>query len=104
RLDSRQAQRECRPLAELTDNGDRTAHLLCQTLSDGQPQPGTNLAPAEDAIDLVELLEDVRQIFRRDADTGVLDFDLQVGPLRAQGNADVARRRELHRVLDEVQQ
>ena len=69
---------KARPFADFTVNPDRAAHPLDQTLGYGQPQPGPFKLAVGLAFDLIELAKDMIQMFGRDADSGVLDRDMQL--------------------------
>src|SRR3972149_6129453 len=76
---------------------------LLGLLDDGEA--GAAAAAGAGVIDLVEALEDARQVLRRDADACIADLDHQpvAGPLRGHGHG-AAFRRELDRVVHQVAQ
>src|SRR6266850_2206065 len=80
---------------------DPTAVQLDKALREREAEAGAltgSLAP-----DLPELLEDLRLIFRRDADARVLHIDADVAVLDAHSHVDAtAIGRELHRIREEV--
>ena len=88
-------------------HADLAAHRLDQPLRDRQPEAGASEAPRRGAVSLHERLKQRRLDIFGDADAGVLDADAEsrsVWPVRlGRGpHSDLAGRRELDGVVDEV--
>src|SRR5437763_2472190 len=103
-FDARYRQREVerRPLSRLALRPDLSAVRLDDALGDRQAEAR---AEARGALRLPVGVEDVLQILVRDARAGVADDEehLAVVARGAAGDA-AARRRELHRVADEIRE
>src|SRR5579864_4583703 len=87
-------------------NCNRPGVRLDNPLRDGESQAGTvAMASGGLAADLDELVEDVRLIFRRDADAGVLDRYLDEAGVVADRHSDgTSGLSELHCITDQVNQ
>src|SRR5262249_58173559 len=86
---------------------DAAAVQVDDALHDGEAEPGPRRTVGGVALHPIELVEDVRQVGRRNAASGVVDGDGgRVGLLGdGDGNADAAAGgRVLDRVADQVQQ
>src|SRR5690606_12800157 len=97
---------ERRTAAERAFDTHFAAHQFDQTRCDRQPQTGAFMAASGGGVDLSELVENGRDLVRRNADTGILDADgdgqLAVADLPADIDENVAALGELHRVANQV--
>src|SRR5690348_6311907 len=66
---------EARALSRYTGHRDVAAHLLRETATDRQAEPGAAVRARVAVVDLNERIEHARQIVARNADSGVFDFD-----------------------------
>ena len=103
----RDLEPEAGALPHIAVHPDRPAHEFDQPTRDGQAKAGAFELAVLVILDLIELTEDVVKVFRRDADTGVLDRDMQglrpVHDLHPDDpGQDMALFSELHRVADQV--
>jgi hypothetical protein len=92
----RQADRECRALAQAAGRVDLTVHQAGEFAADRQDADAVVLAGVA-AVGLEEAVEQVRQIAFRDADPGVRDAEDQLFAVVVHLQGDTARRGELER-------
>ena len=78
--------------------------MLNQTAHQSQPQPGALVVSRVGSVGLIELLEDLLDVFRSDADTTVLDMHQQIRSLAERPDRHGAGRGELDRVAEQVDQ
>ena len=72
----RQAHRKHRALARLARHGHVAAHHACEPAADGEAQASAAKFPSGQRVGLSEFAEQLRLLFRRHADTGVADGQL----------------------------
>ncbi len=105
-----QAQLEDAARAGLAAHQHDAAHQLGQAAADGQAQPGAAEAPRGGRVGLLERVEQMPQVFRRDADAAVGDAvdhlrgRAVVAGLQAHPHVDAAGLGELDRVGQQVHQ
>src|SRR5581483_12055109 len=85
------------------------AHEPDEALRDREPQSGAAVLARHRRVGLREFLEDRAELLRLDADAGIADDEANAtlarwGGLGDGGEDDLALRRELDRVADEVRQ
>src|SRR5271155_3415260 len=103
RLDGRELDGEFRSFAQAAVDLDGSAHLFDGVLHDGKAQAGAAHGARSRFVDAIEALEHARQIFRRDADAGVSDEDVDLAVLQSHFDLHFAARPvELDRVVEQV--
>ena len=105
----RQAHLEARSHARFAFDGDRATHAIDELAADGQAEAGTAIATRNRTVDLREITEQGRKLVGCDADAGVLDDDLKFSLVfgsvdHVNVHMDMALRRELDTIADEVDQ
>jgi len=70
--------------ADLALDADLASHQLHQPANDRQPQPGAAIVPRRGGVGLLERLEHLFHLARRNADAGVADREFQIADCRLQ--------------------
>src|SRR5262249_38297218 len=99
----RQLHLKRRTFAERRRHPDATAVHLNDLPGNSETKTGATLGPRVGVVDLLELLEDPRLMFRRDAWAGVRHTDVAVAVDSLCSDARLARVGEVEGVANQVQ-